>query len=97
MNKSEMFVCNRCSSPVNVTIIYVDEVPVTYCKACKTALFSKKRSVGRPSIGITKKVSLTLTKDDWEQFDAKAKWNRSLFLRQIIVKALNEEDPGGNK
>lgn len=96
MNKSEVAVCKRCGSGINVTIIYVDEVPVTYCKTCKVALFSKKRSVGRPSIGITKKVSLTLTKDDWEQLDARAKGNRSLFLRKTIVKALNEDtqEPG---
>jgi len=83
--------CERCGSSFNVAIIYVDEVPVTYCKTCKVALFSKKRSVGRPSIGITKKVSLTLTKDDWEQFDTRAKGNRSLFLRKTIVKALEED------
>lgn len=53
--------------------------------------------MGRPSIGITKKVSLTLTKDDWEKFDAKATHNRSLFLRKIIVKSLNEENPGENR
>lgn len=86
-------ICQRCGSSINVTIIDVDKVPMTYCKTCKVALFSKKRSAGRPSIGITKKVSLTLTKDDWEQFDAKAKKNRSLFLRKIIVNFFNEEEP----
>lgn len=90
MNKNKVS-CERCGSSFNVTIIYVDEVPVTYCKTCKMALFSKKRSVGRPSIGITKKVSLTLTEDDWEQFDARAKGNRSLFLRKTIVKAFEED------
>lgn len=96
MNKSKVS-CERCGSSFNVTIIYVDEVPVTYCKTCKTALFSKKRSVGRPSIGITKKVSLTLTKDDWEQFDIRAKGNRSLFLRKMIVKALDEDTQYSNE
>lgn len=96
MNKSKVC-CERCGSSLNVTIIYIDEVPVTYCKTCKTALFSKKRSVGRPSIGVTKKVSLTLTKDDWEQFDVRAKGNRSLFLRKMIVKALDEGEPSENR
>ena len=96
MNKSKVS-CERCDSSINVTIIYVDEIPVTYCKTCKLSLFSKKRPVGRPSIGITKKVSLTLTKDDWEKFDAKGKHNRSLFLRQIIVQALSKGDPGENR
>lgn len=97
MNKRKESVCERCGSGINVAIIYVDDVPVTYCESCKMALFSKKRSVGRPSIGITKKVSLTLTKDDWEQFDAKAEKNRSLFLREMIVKTLNEDTQSLNK
>lgn len=92
MNKSKVS-CERCGSSFNVIIIYIDEVPVTYCKTCKAALFSKKRSPGRPNIGVTKKVSLTLTKDDWEQFDIRAKGNRSLFLRKMIIKALNEGEP----
>lgn len=89
--KSKGFTCECCGSGINVTIIYVDVVPARYCKTCKGTLFSKKKSVGRPSIGITKKVSLTLTKDDWEQLDKRAKGNRSLFLRKIIGKALDED------
>ena len=91
MNKSEVFVCERCGNYIDVTIVYVNDVPIMYCKTCRMSLFSKKKTVGRPSIGITKKVSLTLTKDDWEKFDARAKGNRSFFLRKIIAKALNED------
>ncbi|EFI66009.1 MULTISPECIES: hypothetical protein [Bacillaceae] len=40
---------------------------------------------------ITKRGKLKYTKDDWEQFDAKAEKNRSLFLREMIVKTLNED------
>lgn len=92
MSEKELFVCERCGSHFDVAMVYVNDVPMTYCKSCRVALFTKKRSVGRPSIGITKKVSLTLTKEDWEQFNVKAKGNRSLFLRQTVVKALDNDE-----
>lgn len=96
MREKELSVCERCGSSIDVALIYVNDVPVTYCQSCRSALFTQKKPVGRPSIGITKKVSLTLTKDDWTALEEKAKGNRSLFLRQTIVKALdNEESPAG--
>lgn len=48
-------------------------------------------TMGRPSIGITKKVSLTLTEDDWTWLDTKANGNRSKFLREIVSNALDNE------
>src|SRR5690625_7231715 len=42
--------------------------------------------VGRPAIGITRKVSLTLSEDNWEWLDEKAEGNRSKFLREIVWK-----------
>ena len=47
--------------------------------------------VGRPAIGITKKVSLTLSKENWEWLDQKADGNRSKFLRDMIWNALSNE------
>lgn len=44
--------------------------------------------VGRPPIGITKKVSMTLSEDEWELFDEQANGNRSKFLREIVGKIL---------
>lgn len=92
MCEKELFVCERCGSSIDVALIYVNDVPMTYCRICRGALFTKKKSVGRPSTGITKKVSLTLTEDDWTALEEKAKGNRSLFLRQTIVKALDNEE-----
>lgn len=48
-------------------------------------------AVGRPPIGITKKVSLTLTEENWELFDGKADGNRSKFLREIVGNTLGNE------
>lgn len=44
--------------------------------------------VGRPPIGITKKVSMTLSEEQWEWLDEKADGNRSNFLREIIQKEI---------
>lgn len=53
-------------------------------------------SVGRPSVGITKKVSLTLPEEYWDWLDQEAKGNRSAFLRQIITDALGNESEWSN-
>ena len=52
--------------------------------------------VGRPAIGITKKVSLTLSEDNWEWLDEKAEGNRSGFLREIVWNALGNESEWSN-
>ena len=84
MCEKELFVCERCGSSIDVALIYVNDVPMTYCRICRGALFTKKKSVGRPSTGITKKVSLTLTEDDWTALEEKAKGNRSLFYAKRL-------------
>lgn len=50
-----------------------------------------KTEVGRPSIGVTKKVSLTLSDDDWNWLDQQANGNRSNFIRELIFKAKVKE------
>lgn len=54
-------------------------------------------AVGRPAIGITKKVSLTLSEDNWEWLDEKAAGNRSGFLREIVWNALGNESEWSNQ
>ncbi|MVP02081.1 hypothetical protein [Paenibacillus lutrae] len=41
-------------------------------------------SKGRPSGGVTKKVSLTLPEDLWKHVDEEANGNRSQYLRNLI-------------
>ena len=52
--------------------------------------------VGRPVIGVTKKVSLTLSEDDWCWLDEKAEGNRSKFLREVVWNALGNESEWDN-
>lgn len=46
-------------------------------------------SPGRPPIGVTRKVSLTLTEEDWARFDERADGNRSKYLRSVLTDALD--------
>lgn len=53
--------------------------------------------VGRPAIGVTKKVSLTLSENDWEWLDEKADGNRSQFLRETVTSYLGSEAEWSNQ
>ncbi|BFH18286.1 hypothetical protein PMJ10TS2_79140 (plasmid) [Paenibacillus melissococcoides] len=44
------------------------------------------KQVGRPPLGVTKKVSLTLPAAVWEHMDKEAKGNRSEYLRKLLAK-----------
>lgn len=79
-----MFICERCNGSDDVAMIYVNDIPKTYCSKCRTELFVRKKPVGRPAVGITKKVSLTLPEDEWTQLDKRAQGNRSSYLRQLV-------------
>jgi len=48
-------------------------------------------SIGRPMIGVTRKVSITLPENIWEWFDEESGDNRSKFLREMILKSLGNE------
>ncbi|MFA8440063.1 hypothetical protein [Pueribacillus sp. YX66] len=48
-------------------------------------------------MGITKKVSLTLSQENWEWLDEKAQGNRSKFLREIVWNALGNENEWSNQ
>lgn len=53
-------------------------------------------TVGRPSIGVTKRVSLTLPEQLWDWVDQEAKGNRSAYLRQVVTDALGQESEWSN-
>ncbi len=55
-----------------------------------------KGLAGRPSLGITKKISLTLSESHWEWLDEKAEGNRSKFLRNMVWDAIGNESAWDN-
>ena len=53
-------------------------------------------AVGRPPIGLTRKVSLTLPERIWGWFDEQAEGNRSKYLREIVLKSLVNQSEWSN-
>lgn len=88
--------CERCGGDQDLAIIHINNDPKGYCQNCRVEMFSKKNPVGRPPVGVTKKVSLTLPAEEWEWLDDEAKDNRSLFLRQLVWKAQSKESEWNN-
>lgn len=62
------------------------EIKNLSCTTCRQRLSSGglEKTVGRPTLGVTKKVSLTLSEESWKWFDEKAQGNRSQFLRDLV-------------
>lgn len=88
--------CERCNGENDVAIIHVNDEPKAFCMDCRVQVFAKKNPVGRPVMGVTKKVSVTLNENDWEWLDEKAEGNRSAFIRDVIWKALGNEAEWSN-
>jgi len=84
--------CMNCGSNQDVIDFYRGEDKIVLCAGCRYKFTSGQKvlaagkQIGRPSLGVTKKVSLTLPTEVWERFDDKAKGNRSEYLRKLIVR-----------
>lgn len=80
--------CMNCNGTNDVAVFYRGDEQMTLCADCRYKLatggLTSTNKVGRPSLGVTKKVSLTLSEEDWERFDERAKGNRSHFLRDLV-------------
>ncbi|HIZ53103.1 MAG TPA: hypothetical protein IAA20_04070 [Candidatus Enterococcus avicola] len=88
--------CERCGGNNDVTVFHVNDEPKAFCQNCRVDLFARKNPVGRPSVGITKKVSLTLPENEWTWFEEKANGNRSQFLRHLVWEAQSPENEWNN-
>jgi len=88
--------CERCGGNNDPTIIHIDQVPKAYCQNCRFEMFTPKNPVGRPTVGITKKISLTLPDLEWEWFDKQAAGNRSQFVRRLVWEAQSPENTWNN-
>lgn len=76
--------CERCDSDNDVVIIHVNDEPKAYFRNCRVELFAKKKPVGRPTIGVTKKVSLTLEESDWNIHQRKLKKLCARLMQSLI-------------
>lgn len=88
--------CERCGGNDDLTVFRLNGEPKAYCRNCRAELFTKKKPVGRPSVGVTKKVSLTLPEEEWEWLDEQAQGNRSQFLRNLVWEKQSPEREWSN-
>lgn len=89
--------CMNCGSKKDVIDFVVGNEKLILCVDCRVKLVNGELGkVGRPAIGVTKKVSLTLSEETWEWLDEKAEGNRSKFLREIVLNALGNESEWSN-
>lgn len=89
--------CMNCGSKKDVIDFVAGNEKLILCVDCRVKLVNGELGkVGRPAIGVTKKVSLTLSEETWEWLDEKAEGNRSKFLREIVLNALGNESEWSN-
>lgn len=90
-------VCEVCTGTKDVIDFRIGDQDHVLCINCRLAILgggtrnTGAGQVGRPTIGITKKVSLSLPSDLWEWFDERAQGNRSELLRKCIYQVRNQE------
>lgn len=84
--------CCRCEQVKDLAIIEINGEDFCYCSDCRKSLFNRKNPVGRPGIGVTKKVSLTLEESDWNEFEELAGDNKSKYLRQVVIKEIDKKN-----
>ena len=90
--------CMNCGSNHDVIDFLAGDEKLILCVDCRYKLAKGELGkVGRPTIGLTKKVSLTLPKEDWEWLDEKAEGNRSQFLRETVTSYLGNEAEWSNR
>lgn len=81
--------CMNCGGTNDVIDFYKGDEKVILCANCRLKMASGQqviavKQIGRPSLGVTKKVSITLPSDAWGYLDSEAEGNRSEYLRKLI-------------
>lgn len=88
--------CINCGSTNDVIDFYSKDDYLVLCVDCRYKLATGQLGkVGRPSIGVTKKVSLTLSEDLWneiEKIKTGEKISQSELLRTIIESHFNKQN-----
>ncbi|MCZ8510860.1 DUF2239 family protein [Paenibacillus filicis] len=97
--------CMNCGSTHDVIDFIAGEEKFVLCADCRYKLVNRRgrvvsilnaREPGRPSLGVTRKVSLTLPEAVWEHLDSQANGNRSLYLRKLIDRNMSSEGSWSN-
>lgn len=82
------FTCSSCSKKLDVEQRIYNKAYKGHdlCLDCRSPHGGKREGAGRPSLGTTKKVSITLPDEVWEQIE-KSRNGKPLskFLREVII------------
>jgi hypothetical protein len=82
------FICESCSKHLEVNDRVYDKAYKGhhFCLDCRALHGGKREGAGRPSLGTTRKVSITLPDEVWERIDdSKTEQSMSAFLRELIM------------
>jgi hypothetical protein len=83
-------VCENCNGTNDVADFFIGKQEHVLCVDCRVKLLPTRgkqmttQKQGRPSLGITKKMSVTLPEGTWDLFDKLAGNNISMYLRGLI-------------
>lgn len=91
--------CMNCGSTNDVIDFVSSGEKIVLCADCRYKLASGQmtiKQIGRPPIGVTKKVSLTLPETAWERLDGRADGNRSEYLRKLVERDVWGQDDWSN-
>lgn len=89
--------CMNCGGTHDVIDFVAGNEKLILCVDCRVKLAKGQLGkVGRPSLGVTKKVSLTLPEEDWNWVDEQAKGNRSQLIRYLINQEQSSESRWSN-
>lgn len=82
------FICNRCEKELTVDDRIYEKTYSghDYCLDCRFSHGGKREGAGRPSLGTTRKVSLTLPGHIWDKLEeAKEDQSMSALLRALVL------------
>lgn len=83
-----IFTCENCKKELKLDNRIYEKAYKGYdfCLDCRASYGGKREKAGRPSLGLTKKVSITLPDELWAKLDeSKQDQSMSAFLRELIM------------
>jgi len=89
-----LFICSKCSKQLDVQSRVYEKAYKGHdtCLDCRAKHGGYREGAGRPAIGVTKKVSITLPDEIWKVIEGKkGDMAMSGYLREFILNGLEEK------
>lgn len=91
--QKKTFVCENCGKSISVESRIYEKTyrGEKYCLDCRHMHGGSREGAGRPSIGVTRKVSITLPEEYWQAIeDDRGDMKLSAYLRELIIGKMDE-------